>query len=133
MHEWALAEGVVSAALKAADERKAGRVLGIRVRVGELQQLDKKVFKFAVRQLARGTKAENLNVALEPEKSVFECNVCRAEWGFRRGGLRPGEAESVHFIPEVAHVYLRCPKCGSPDFQLKGGRGVLLEHVEMER
>jgi hydrogenase nickel incorporation protein HypA/HybF len=37
--------------------------------------------------------------------------------------------EAIHFLPEAAHAYIRCPKCGSPDFEILSGRGVWLESV----
>ncbi len=38
--------------------------------------------------------------------------------------------ESIHFIPEVAHTYIKCPKCGSPDFEIIKGRGIWLEKIK---
>ena len=42
------------------------------------------------------------------------------------------EREAIHFLPESAHAYLRCPGCGGPDFVLAAGRGVSIEAVELE-
>jgi hydrogenase nickel incorporation protein HypA/HybF len=39
-------------------------------------------------------------------------------------------SESIHFIPEVAHSYLKCPKCGSSDFEFMKGRGVWLASIK---
>lgn len=132
MHEWALAKGVISTALKVAGEKNAKRILEIRIKVGELQQTDRGVLKFAMKKIAKGTKAENSKMVVEPERAVFSCNFCGRDWSFDHEGLKPDEVESIHFVPEVAHVYVRCPSCGSPDFQIKEGRGVLLDFVRME-
>jgi hydrogenase nickel incorporation protein HypA/HybF len=40
------------------------------------------------------------------------------------------ESESIHFIPEVVFVHARCPKCGSPDFEITKGRGVVLSSIK---
>ncbi len=47
------------------------------------------------------------------------------------GGLLDGEQlESIHFIPELAHAFMACPGCDSPDFEVIQGRGVWIEAVE---
>ena len=38
--------------------------------------------------------------------------------------------EAIHFVPEIAHTYIKCPKCGSPDFEVVQGRGVWLESIK---
>jgi hydrogenase nickel incorporation protein HypA/HybF len=38
-------------------------------------------------------------------------------------------AEAIHFVPEIAYVYIRCPNCKSPDFEIMQGRGVWLERI----
>lgn len=44
--------------------------------------------------------------------------------------LDKDKAEAVHFVPEVAHTYIKCQKCGSPDFKIASGRGVWLDSIE---
>ena len=39
----------------------------------------------------------------------------------------------IHFVPELAHAYLRCPDCSSADFEVLGGRGVSIDAIEGER
>lgn len=135
MHEWALAEGVVSTALKVAEEKNARKILEIRIKVGELQQIDMEIFELALKELVRGTKAEHLKIKLESEKAILRCNLCNHEWNFdrTREKLSSEESESIHFIPEIVHTYVRCPRCGSPDFRIEGGRGAWIDSIEMER
>ena len=33
------------------------------------------------------------------------------------------------FLPEMAHTYLKCPKCKSPDFDIIAGRGVYIKNI----
>jgi hydrogenase nickel incorporation protein HypA/HybF len=49
---------------------------------------------------------------------------------FRREEHGEETSEAVHFVPEMAHVYLKCPKCGSPDFEIAEGRGVWLASIK---
>jgi hydrogenase nickel incorporation protein HypA/HybF len=39
-------------------------------------------------------------------------------------------SEAIHFVPEMAHVYIKCPSCGSPDFEVVEGRGVWLQSIK---
>jgi Zn finger protein HypA/HybF involved in hydrogenase expression len=55
----------------------------------------------------------------------------QAEFGMEEGcrDLDEAQSEAIHFIPELAHTYLRCPACASPDFEVVRGRGVWLAQV----
>ncbi len=128
MHEWALAEAVVATAKRAAQEKKLRHVTEITVKLGELQQIEREIFEFALQQilsqedsLVRGAK-----VTLERECARFRCRICHHEWAFESENLNSEIAEAIHFIPEIAHTYIRCPQCGSPDFEVIAGRGVWL-------
>ena len=46
--------------------------------------------------------------------------------------INEDESESIHFIPEAAFVHTRCPKCGSPDFEITAGRGVSITQIKGE-
>ncbi len=105
-----------------------GMILEIKIKLGELQQIDVETFEFALKEiislqesLMRGTE-----IKLETEKAILKCRVCGQEWAFGDAmkELSEEESESLHFVPEIAHVYVRCPKCKSPDFEVIRGRGV---------
>ena len=134
MHEWALAEGVIFTALKVAEKKGAEKITKIRVRVGELQQIDEEVFESALREISRRTAAEGAKIEIGREKSTLKCSTCGHEWSFQEsgGGLGPEESEAIHFLPDIVSVYIRCPKCGSPDFRVKKGRGVIVDSIEVE-
>ena len=67
------------------------------------------------------------------EKASFRCNHCQKGWLLEQHSeLGEEEREAIHFLPEAAHVYMRCPFCGSPDFGLEKGRGVSIQSVELE-
>ena len=131
MHEWALAEAVVSAASKLAEEQGLKRVKLIRLRVGELQQIDLEVFKYALDQIAKESLPE-ARFEIVVENAEFRCRVCNKVWRFRRDELDPSIQEAIHVIPEVAHAFLRCPSCGSSDFEVVRGRGVSIESMAGE-
>jgi hydrogenase nickel incorporation protein HypA/HybF len=134
MHEWALAEAVIEAAIE--ESRKGGlaAVTEILVKVGELQQMELETFQFALDELAKeyseDTVLKHARIILEPEPAIFRCRVCGHEWAFKAANLRADEGEAVHFAPEVAHAYMRCPQCKSPDFEVIQGRGVTIQRIK---
>ncbi|MEM4728061.1 MAG: hydrogenase nickel incorporation protein HypA [Candidatus Bathyarchaeia archaeon] len=128
MHEWALAEGVISTALRVAIEEGLEEITEIVVMVGELQQVDRDAFLFALEQLrTQAMRRARFTIELIPAR--LRCRVCGEEWFFKREALDVDEAEAVHFLPEMAHVFIKCPICGSPDFEISEGRGVWLASV----
>ncbi|MBS3815228.1 MAG: hydrogenase nickel incorporation protein HypA [Hadesarchaea archaeon] len=134
MHEWALAEGVIKTALKVAEENNASEVVSIRIKIGSLQQIDREVFDFALEEISNDTPAENSEIKINTEEAILKCRVCGEKWGFNetKEDLSELESESIHFVPDLAHTYIRCPNCNSPDFSIEEGRGVWLDSVELE-
>ena len=128
MHEWALAEGVIQTATGVAKEQGFEKITEIVVRIGELQQIEHDILQFAMEQL-RTSLMKDAKFTLEAIPGKLKCRVCDEEWTFNPGGVGEEESEAIHFIPEVAHAYISCPNCGSPDFQVLEGRGVLLASI----
>jgi hydrogenase nickel incorporation protein HypA/HybF len=134
MHEWALAESIVMAAVEAAKSERLKGITEITVRIGELQQIEKEIFLFALTELAKDQKPAIKNNAfhLKTEKSTLTCKTCGHCWKYSDmiKSLNETESESIHFIPEVVFVHARCPACGSPDFEITKGRGVTLTSIK---
>lgn len=136
MHEWALAEGVVQTTLETARENGLRRVSVIRVTVGQLQQISPAFFQKAIDQVIPADEPllEGLSVTIETEKAACRCRACSTEFGVEEAleALGGDAAESIHFIPELAQTFMACPACGSPDYTVERGRGVVLAAVEGE-
>ena len=135
MHEFALAEAVVDTALATARKENIGRLTRIVVRIGELQRIERDVFEFALREVIPASLARlrDVELRLETEPARFRCRPCGRSFDLaetRETG--EDESEAIHFIPELAHAFLRCPDCGSPDFEVVAGRGVVLQTLEGE-
>lgn len=129
MHEWALAEAVIFAASETAEREGLKTVTEVKIKIGELQQIEQEIFEFALSQLKK-TKLKKAKFKLERVKAELKCRVCGNEWVFGRKELGESPAEAIHFVPEVAHVYVKCPRCGSSDFEILEGRGVWLESIK---
>ncbi len=134
MHEWALAESIVMATLEEARKEKIKSITQVIVYIGELQQIEKEIFLFALRELSKSQKPPIKKDAfiLKTEKSILLCKNCGENWKYSdmKKKLNETESESIHFIPEVVFVHTRCPKCGSPDFEITKGRGVVLSSIK---
>lgn len=130
VHEWALAEAVVMSVVEFARSRGASRVRRVVVSLGELQAVDREILGFALEELRKGASVPIDEFVLEEEEAVFRCRACGFEWRLRDvSGLGEEVREYIHFVPEVVHTYLRCPRCGSPDFEVVRGRGVRIKEV----
>jgi len=129
MHEWALAEAVVSTTLKTAEEKGLKEIIELKIKIGELQQIDQEILEFALSQL-RSPMLRNAKFSFETVKAELKCRVCDHKWKFSTKNMDEDVSEFIHFVPEIAHTYLKCPKCGSPDFEILTGRGVWLDSIK---
>lgn len=134
MHELALADAVVTAAIRVADREGLSEIVRLEVSVGELQRIDTGVFEFALRRVipADEPRLEGVAIELRTEPAEFRCRPCGHRFGLRELPAPESEqaSEAIHFIPELAHSFLRCPRCHSPDFELSAGRGVRIDSIE---
>jgi hydrogenase nickel incorporation protein HypA/HybF len=132
MHEWALAEAVVSAVSDIAEKEGLKTVSVINLKLGELQQINLGIFKFALSQLFSG-KLKETKVNVTKTSARLKCRACGHKWSFSKNGLDKSAKEAIHFVPEIAHAYVRCPVCSSPDFEVERGRGVWIQSIKGEK
>ena len=137
MHEFALADAVMRATLRTAEAEDLTVVTKIVVRVGELQRIERELFAFALKETRPPDEPRiaSAEVVVEIERARFVCRACRHAFALdEAAGERDAEAnEAIHFVPELAHAFLRCPSCGSPDFAVRAGRGVSIVSIEGDR
>ncbi|MDV3104222.1 hydrogenase nickel incorporation protein HypA [Thermococcus waiotapuensis] len=135
MHEWALADAIVRTVLDYANREGAERVKAVKVVLGELQDVAEDIVKFAMEQLFAGTIAEGAEIIFEEEEAAFRCRNCGHEWKLKEVKDKFDERirEDIHFIPEVVHAFMACPRCGSHDFEVVQGRGVYVAGIKIEK
>ncbi len=131
MHEWALAEGVVRYLSNVVGE---GKLKSVKIGLGELQSVDEEVFRFALTELMRaeGYELSEVSLSFVRRPARLQCRKCGYSWSLSEVSLSDDEREAIHFVPEVIHAYVACPKCGSRDFEVVEGRGVEIIEVVVE-
>jgi hydrogenase nickel incorporation protein HypA/HybF len=129
MHEWALAEAILTSASEIAKKEQLKEITEVTIRVGELQQIAPSILRFALTHM-KTSFFQKAKFHILKAQTTLKCRVCGASWQFSVKQLDKTMAEAIHFVPEVAHTYIKCPNCGSPDFEITSGRGVWLESVK---
>jgi len=132
MHEWALAEAILASAKEIAEKEKLKEVTEVTIKVGDLQQVEPSILRFALSQM-KSEIFRNAKFHILKAKSTLKCRVCGTTWQFNLKKIDKNTAEAIHFVPEVAHTYIKCSRCGSPDFEIVSGRGVWLENIKGAR
>jgi hydrogenase nickel incorporation protein HypA/HybF len=134
MHEWALADAVVTSVVNALPGRDTRRLRSVQLLIGELQSVDREIFLFGLSTLLEPYGVSPGVFSLETLKAELTCGGCSNRWGLDQDSSLSGEQrEAIHFLPEAAHAFLRCPQCGSPDFSVTAGRGVSIGRIEISR
>lgn len=129
MHEWALAEAIISSAAQIAQKEGLKEVREVKIKVGELQQVKLDILEFALSEL-KTIKFKTAKFIIEVVKAELKCRVCGRQWAFSKSKLDMDSSEAIHFVPETIHAYIKCPNCGSPDFEVLRGRGIWLESIK---
>jgi hydrogenase nickel incorporation protein HypA/HybF len=129
MHEWALAEAILATAAEIAKKEQLKKVTYVAIRIGELQEAEPKILKFALDEMKSDLFKDAIFRFLKA-KTELKCRVCGVSWQFRKESLGASTAEAIHFVPEAAHTFVKCPQCASPDFEIVSGRGIWLDNIE---
>ena len=134
MHELALADSVMKAALSAADDAGLDRIDRIVVKIGELQQIKRELFEYSLTTVlpAQDARLAGVKFDISEEPVRFRCRSCGTDYGRDEAGIDNDgdQSEAIHFIPELSHAFAQCPSCGSPDFDIRAGRGITLEQID---
>ncbi|MFN3995917.1 MAG: hydrogenase/urease maturation nickel metallochaperone HypA [bacterium] len=119
MHEFSLAKAAKQTIIDNYKEHRKIIIL-----IGEIQQIDKILFKQA---LEKEIKELSIEIEYQEIPAKFRCNVCQHEFLYDDLDLTEEEKENIHFIPETIYIFVKCPKCGSNDFNIIQGRGVYIQ------
>ena len=113
MHELAITEGIIRAAIPEAEKHGAKRILEIRLKIGVLSGVLPECIQYYFDIASRGTIAENARLVVEKIPVSIACPDC----GYA------GAADRKR---------IRCPRCGGTGFKLTGGKEYFVDSLEAE-
>ena len=113
MHELSIADAILDAVRKEAENHPGAHIAKVGVRIGALSGVVPDALSFGFECLVKGTDLEPLALVIEPVPRRQRCPSC----------------ESVF---EVREDNLACPQCGSRDTLFAGGDEMDLAYLEVE-
>jgi len=106
-------QSALSIALDQAKKSGAGRVLGLRLRIGTLSGVVPEALQFAFEALAPGTPAEGARLVIEDVPARFWCDPCNREF-------------------QADDLFAECPNCHTPSGELRAGREMEVASMEID-
>lgn len=113
MHEFSIATSLLEIISQEARAHQGARVTAVTLRIGTLSGVVPEALEFAFQVLSEGTVAEGARLVIERVALRIACNAC-------------GTAS----MP--ADPFIICPLCGSVDVEIKAGRELDIESMEIE-
>jgi hydrogenase nickel incorporation protein HypA/HybF len=114
MHELSIVEALIEQVQREVQRAgQRGRVQRLELSIGRLSGVSCDSLRFAFELLAPGTLVEEAKVSIHQPKASCRCHACGA-------------------VSEIDEISVRCPKCGSMEVVVEGGRDLLLQSIDLE-
>ena len=113
MHELAITEGILEAAVPAAEKAGAKKILEIRLKIGELSGVMPSCIEEYLNIIAKGSIAEGAKLTVDTIPIRIRCRGCGAE-------------------NTIGRKKISCPACGGTDIQIIAGREYFVDSLEVE-
>jgi hydrogenase nickel incorporation protein HypA/HybF len=114
MHELSIAASIVESVTEAASAHPGARVKEVRLRVGALASVVEDSLQFCWGLATEGTPLAGAALAIDKLPVIVRCQACGID-------------------AEIAGVQsFRCPKCGELAADLRQGRELEIESIELE-
>ncbi|MGD0098300.1 MAG: hydrogenase maturation nickel metallochaperone HypA [Terracidiphilus sp.] len=114
MHELSIISSVVETVTESLAKYPGARVLEVRLRVGALASVVVESLEFCYGIATEGTPLEGSRLVVDVLPVVMHCERC---------------AEDVELVGVQS---FRCPRCGEPCSQMRQGREMEIESVEID-
>ena len=114
MHELSIAHSIVSQAAQAAERLQTGRVVAVRVVIGALSGVSGDALLFLYDIATDGTALAGSRLEIRAVPVAIHCLTCDRDVE----------------LPDVQHF--ACPVCGTPSADVRGGRELEIEALEVE-
>lgn len=115
MHEMSIVQALIEQVETEVEKSgQSGRVVGLDLVVGRLSGVNVDSIRFAYEVLAPGSILEGSALRISEPAAYSDCRAC---------GVRA----------EIEEFSMSCPRCGSGDIVIDGGRDLLLQSIELEQ
>jgi len=113
MHEFSIAESLLEIISQEARAYRGAKVKAVTLRIGTLSGVVPEALEFAFQVLSEDTLAEGARLVIERTALRIVCNTCGTE-----------------SMPD--DPFIICPVCGSADVEIKEGRELDIESMEID-
>ena len=114
MHEFSLVHTLLEQVDTLRREQKTGRLVSIRVSVGEFSGVEPELFREAYKMLIEETPMRGAELQMTCEPLRARCQKCGYDFA-------------------VDRFRFECPKCNSRDVAMVSGEGLILQSITMEQ
>lgn len=114
MHEKKIVEAMVDAVRAELEKSGAGRLLGIKIRVGELSGVRPEPVRHYFEELALGTPLEGAQLVIEETGAGVRCMDCGA------------------VTEDTESATMECPSCGATNLERLTGEELEVESIEVD-
>ncbi len=114
MHELSIVEALIEQVnheLHRAGQK--GRIVELNLAVGRLSGVNSDSLRFAFDLLSPGTIVDGAEVIIKEPKAACRCRDC-------------------NHVEPIDELVAECPKCGSSNVVIEGGRELTLDSIELE-
>ena len=126
MHEAMVAQSLL-AAISAEAAKQETKPAVARISCGKLYAINDEVLCFAFEAIAKGTPCEDVKLEIEHKPIRGRCKNCDENFNIEVGTPFCNMSQNGNLLS-----CLRCPKCGSEDFELLPDAPLLLEEIEFQ-
>jgi hydrogenase nickel incorporation protein HypA/HybF len=123
MHELSISSEIVRAVIDSAEKNNGKKVLSIQMEIGELALLNVDQVFFWVRELFKGSIAEDAEMKIKMIRARFACKAC----GYK-GGIKSDQEDPFRHVS-----FQTCPACHSFQVKIVKGRECTLKRIQVER
>jgi hydrogenase nickel incorporation protein HypA/HybF len=121
MHEFSISSEMVNTILDTAKKNNAKNVISILLEIGELTLLNTEQVGFWIRELLKGSLAEDAEINIKVIKAKIHCRSC----GYK-GDIKQNQKDFFkHFCPQI------CPECNSFQIKVEKGRECTLRKIQI--
>ncbi len=113
MHELSAMQDILERVNREIKDKKARKVLSVKIRIGELRGLSREHFLEDWKMLIKGTGLEKTKMEIQMVPPKAHCKACGEEI----------------FLNKFSMV---CPHCGSPEVKIVSGKELELESITVK-